>query len=672
MKKKIILIASILLIIVIIVAIVLYINSSKLNNKNEEEIIRKYFSNLKDGKYEEMYEQITEENKQNTTKEKYIERNKKIYEGIELSNINVEIKNKEKIDSNKTNITYNIEMQTKAGNITFENATTLNKENKQYKINWSSDMIYPNLKDDDKIKVKTTEAKRGNILDRNGKMLAGESDVSSVGFVPQKMRQGEEKNLDLQKVSELLDVTVEKINSLLNASWVKQDSFVPIKKVAKSDTELKEQLLQIPGIKITTVKDRYYPLAEKAAHLTGYVQNITADELKTKDGYTANSIIGKTGIEKQYEEKLKGKNGIEIYIEDKNGEKKKSIANVEVKDGENIKLTVDSELQSSLYDELKNDKGFFVVMNHSTGEVLALVSTPSYNPNNFVFGLGTTKWNELKNDEAKPMTARYLQSWCPGSTFKSITGAIGLSTGKLSENDEFTYNGLSWKKDNSWGDYEITTLTSYSGPKNLKNAIIHSDNIYFAQAALKIGKDTFTNSLKKIKFGENIEFELGILNSQFANKGNIQSETLLADSGYGQGEILVNPIHMASIYSAFVNNGNMLKPYLEYKENAKGEYIVEQAFSEQAAEIIKENLIQVVENPEGTAKDMKIQGKTIAGKTGTAELKASKDENGETLGWFDCINIDDEKPYIIVGMVENASQNGGSHYIIKKIHNILE
>ena len=229
MKKKMILIASILLIIVIIVAILLYINSSKLNNKNEEEIIRKYFSNLKDGKYEEMYEQITEENKQNTTKEKYIERNKKIYEGIELSNINVEIKNKEKIDSNKTNITYNIEMQTKAGNITFENATTLNKENKQYKINWSSDMIYPNLKDDDKIKVKTIEAKRGNILDRNGKILAGESDVSSVGFVPQKMRQGEEKNLDLQKVSELLDVTVEKINSLLNASWVKQDSFVPIK-----------------------------------------------------------------------------------------------------------------------------------------------------------------------------------------------------------------------------------------------------------------------------------------------------------------------------------------------------------------------------------------------------------------------------------------------------------
>lgn len=135
-----------------------------------------------------------------------------------------------------------------------------------------------------------------------------------------------------------------------------------------------------------------------------------------------------------------------------------------------------------------------------------------------------------------------------------------------------------------------------------------------------------TNELNKLKFNENIDFELNLTKSQYSNNGKIEKETLLADTGYGQGEILVNPVHMASIYSTFYNEGNMIKPYLEYTENKNPSYLVENAFSKEAAEEIKNDLIQVVENPEGTAKDMRINGITIAGKTGTAELKTSKGE----------------------------------------------
>ena len=444
---------------------------------------------------------------------------------------------------------------------------------------------------------------------------------------------------------------------------------MPIKKILKTDTELKEKLLGYRGVKIVTEKARTYPLGEAAAHLVGYVQKVTSEDLENNKGkgYTSTSWIGKSGLEKQYEERLKGKEGLEIYIEDEKGNRKKDIAKIDVKSGEDIKLTIDSTIQTKLYEKLQNDKGFFVVMEPKTGELLALVSTPSYNPNKFVTGLTTDEWNELKNNQNNPMMVRYAQSWCPGSTFKPITGAIGLSSNSLSADDTFSYNGLSWKKNESWGQYDITTLTAYSGPKNLRNALIHSDNIYFAQAVLKIGKDKFINGLKNIKFGEDLNLEIGTSKSQYSNSEDISSEKTLADSGYGQGEILVNPIHMASIYSAFANDGNMIKPYIEYKENKSTEYLVESAFSKDAATIIKEDLVQVVENPEGTAKDMKVSGRTIAGKTGTAELKASKEANAETLGWFNCFSTDNNNPLLVISMVEDGRSTGGSHYLIKMI-----
>ncbi len=407
--------------------------------------------------------------------------------------------------------------------------------------------------------------------------------------------------------------------------------------------------------------------------LHGYIRNITAEELNenaNKD-YNVNSKIGATGLEKQYEDRLKGTNGVEIYIENSNGEKTHTIAKKEVQNGEDIKLTIDANLQKQVYDQMKTDKGFFVIMNPETGEMLSLVSTPSYNPNDFVLGMSSTKWDSIQSDEAKPMYNRYLQSWTPGSTFKPITGAIGLTTGKLSETDEFNYEGLSWQKDSSWGSYEVTTLTPYSGSKNLRNAIVYSDNIYFAQATLKIGREAFIQGLDKLGFNEDIEFTLPATKSQYANN-EIDSEIQLADSGYGQGEILANPIHMALIYSAFLNDGNMIKPYLEYKEYSQKAYLKENVFSKEAANKMKEYLLEVVERPDGTAHRLQMDNVRLAGKTGTAELKQSKDdENRETLGWFNCFTVDSQNPILIISMVEDGQINGGSRYLIQKIRTLF-
>lgn len=673
MKKKTIIwiIVAIVVVATIIGTIATIVLTKKVNKP--ENIWQQYIGYINEQKYDEMYDMITNDSKSQISKDDFVKRNKNIYDGIDMTDMQVQITSVEKENSNTSKIAYNQTMETDAGKVEFENTVRLTKDReKGYLINWSSSLIFPTLGSNDKVRIKTISAERGSIVDKNDQMLAGIGSVSSVGIVPKKL--SENKDADIEKIAELLGMTSDSINKSLSALWVKDDSFVPIKKIAIDATDLKNQLLQIPGVKITTAKGRTYPLGEASAQLVGYVQTITAEELEANrgKGYTATSVIGKAGLEKQYEDRLKGKDGVEIYIEGEDGKRKTDIAKIDVQNGETIKLTIDSTIQTQLYNELKDNEGFFVVMHPKTGALLALVSTPSYNPNSFALGMGTDEWNNIKNDERNPMLTRYLQSYCPGSTFKPITGAIGLTTETLSTEDTFQYSGLSWKKD-IWGaNDDITTLTAYDGPKNLKNALIHSDNIYFAQAALQIGKKNITDGLDKIKFNENIDFGLTTSKSQYANKIDIPTEKTLADSGYGQGEILVNPIHMASIYSSFVNDGNMIKPYLEEKEDNQVEYLVENAFSKEAANIIKEDLIQVVENPEGTANDMRVDGRTIAGKTGTAELKASKDAQADVLGWFDCFTTDDnENKLLVVSMVENGRDLGGSHYLISKIKTLF-
>lgn len=671
MKKFFILI--ILLIILGVGAFVgIYFYNNK-NDKNPNSVLKQYYSYISKEDYSDMYSLLNDSSKEKISEEDFIKRNKNIYQGISLTDIKIKINDTQK-ESNNANISYNVNMDTTYGEKEFSNSTKLVLDSEGiYKIEWNSNMIFPELNDDYKVRVNKNNSIRGSILDRNGIALATQGEVSSVGIVPGKL--GENKEENIAKISEILGTSTQSINKTLSSSWVKDDSFVPIKNVALNDTEIKDKLLQIPGVKISSKIARVYPYGEITAHITGYVQNITAEELeKNKDkGYNSNSVIGKKGLEKQYEDRLRGIDGVEIYIVDSNNNKVSTILETDVKHGEDINITIDLDIQKKLYDQLKDDKGLFVVMHPKTGELLALVSTPSYDANKFVLGMSNDEWKALSENEAKPMYTRYLQTWCPGSTFKSVTGAIGLSSGKLSENDEFTYNGLAWQKDKSWGSYEITTLTAYNSAKNLRNGLIHSDNIYFAQASLKIGADTFMNYLDKIKFNENIDV-LNASKSKYSNSGKITKETLLADSGYGQGEILVNPVHMASIYSAFVNNGNMVKPYIEYKEQIDVEYLVEGAFTPEASNIIKEDLIQVIENNEGTAHDMKINGVPLAGKTGTAELKKAKGEEGEILSWFDCFVTDEnyQNQLLVISMVENARDNGGSHYLIKKIRTLFE
>lgn len=622
-------------------------------------------------------------------------------------------------DEEKMTVTYQTSFDTVAGTISFGNEATFLKCEDGYKLVWDDSMIFPNLTSTDKVRVSTTQAERGEILDRNGRVLAGKGTASSVGIVPGKLENREEA---IAQIAELLEITPEAIEKQLSAKWVKDDSFVPIKTIPKveeielmsispdeevlKEKERHDKLLEIPGVMISDVEVREYPLEEAAAHLVGYVQSVTAEDLEEHagEGYTANSVIGRSGMEGLFESELKGQNGCRIYIENSEGREKEELAYVLVEHGQDIQLTIDADLQVSLYEQFKEDKSCSVAMNPYTGEVLALVSTPSYDNNDFIMGLSSEQWTALNEDEDKPMYNRFRQVWCPGSTFKPITAAVGLESGAIDPTEDYGNVGLSWQKDASWGSYYVTTLHAYE-PVILENALIYSDNIYFAKAALKIGSEELESSLTGLGFNEELPFEIKMAESQFSNTEDIETEIQLADSGYGQGQILVNPLHMACIYSAFCNEGNVIKPYLceqraertclhghsataatvkssaeqgfdwGYQDEEVAEYWISGAFSNETASRVLEGTKKVVNDSNGTGYAAHRDDIVLAGKTGTAEIKESKeDTSGTELGWFAIYTAekDIECPILIISMVEDVKGRGGSGYVVEKDSLVLE
>ena len=651
-----------------------------------EELLVEYMSHIPEQEYEEMYAMLNIEASRNISQDDFVKRNSAIYEGIEVDNMEIEVT---AYDEERKAVTYQTSFDTVAGNISFENEAIFLKGEDGYELVWDDSLIFPELGSTDKVKISTTQANRGDILDRNGRVLAGKGVASSVGIVPGKL---EDRDESIQQIAELLEIEPEVIEKKLSAKWVKEDSFVPIKTIPKvaeielmkiepdeevlKENERQKKLLEIPGVMISDTEVREYPLGEAAAHLVGYVQSVTAEDLENHagEGYTANSVMGKSGMEGLFEKELKGQNGCDIYIVDSDGNKKAELASIFVQDGKDIQLTIDAELQRSLYEQFKEDKSCSVAMNPYTGEVLALVSTPSYDNNDFIMGLSNEQWTALNEDENKPMYNRFRQVWCPGSTFKPIIAAIGLESEAIDPMEDYGNEGLSWQKDSSWGSYCVTTLHTYE-PVILENALIYSDNIYFAKAALKIGTEEMESSLTELGFNEEIPFDIKMAKSQYSNTENIETEIQLADSGYGQGQVLVNPLHMACIYSAFCNEGNIVKPYLVYQAEATVTFWMPGAFSKETANQVLESTKKVVNDSHGTGYAAHRDDIVLAGKTGTAEIKASKDDtSGTELGWFAIYSTEEtvEHPILIISMVEDVKGRGGSGYVVKKDSAVLE
>ena len=622
--------------------------------KSNEQVVTEYFELLKKKDYKQMYQMLNPKTVYTPTQKYFVEKYKEFYEEIDAKNTQIKI-----LDEQDNVIEYLIYIDTLAGRITYRNKVGVKNE----QIQFNKELIMDGYTEGCKIKITTyNPEKRGRILDRNGKVLAEDGKGYSIGLVKGKLN-GEN---DYGQIAQYLETDVETIQKKMSASWINDDSFVPIKTVSEATKNdlINKNILGINGVKISTVSIRTYPYDKAASHIVGYVQNVNAEDLKKhkNEGYNLTSVIGRSGIEAAYEQQLRGITSGKIDLVDKNDKVIKELCHKEVKmSPQDITLTIDIDLQQSLYNEYQNDKSASVALNPKTGEVLALVSTPSYSNNDFVLGLSIDKWNELNNDVNQPLLNRYKQTYTPGSTMKPITAAIGLETKSIDLDKDLGAEDK-WQKDSSWGNYYVTTLHAPT-PNNLKNALIYSDNVYFARSALNIGKENLFKYYKNLRIGEKIPFELSLNRSQYINKKQKVNDQLIADSGYGQGQILMNPVQLASIYSSFINNGSIYRPHIV----KKGEQMwIQRVFSDQTVKTIKEDLINVIADENGTGHSIYHENIQLAGKTGTAEIKQSQsDTTGSELGWFTVMTTDSKRPILMTTVVEDVKGRGGSGYVVE-------
>ncbi|WP_257468930.1 penicillin-binding transpeptidase domain-containing protein [Bacillus sp. D386] len=633
-----------------------------------EERLKEYINLWNDQKFDKMYSNyVADSAKDKFKKEQYVDRYQKVYKDLEISDLSVksEFKDEKELKRDQKSITLPIQvkMNSLAGPIEFEKEVTMKLETKDKEDNWYVDWdttyIFPELQPDDKIGIKTTTGKRGEILDRNGNGLAINGIAQTVGITPEKF--DESKKAELTK---LLNLSNDYIDKQLNQSWVQPGYFVPIKTIQNNQTELIEKLKVINGVSFQEKEIREYPYGESAAHLTGYVGTITAEELeKNKDkGYSNDSIIGKRGLEQLLEDKLRPKDGNTIYINREDDPI--VIAETEAEDGESFRLVLDGELQKQAFQNMKGAAGTFAAVHPNTGDVLALVSSPSFNPNDFVLGISSEKYSQLENDKKLPLLNRFAAAYSPGSTIKPIIAAMGLKTGKLDPEKQLNIKGLKWSKGKEWGNASITRVSDPGKPVNLQTALQISDNIYFAQTALSIGETDLITGFKELGIGEEkFPLEYPVRASQYSNSGKLESSKLLADTGYGQGEVLMSAVHLSSIYGTIVNDGKLMKPRL-YLDTETAVWHDSFITAEQA-KTLKTDLRKVVTS--GTGKAANTPKLQLAGKTGTAELKSTQGEEGIENGLF--VAYDQKNPKAVMALlIEDVQNNGGG----KNVQSIVQ
>lgn len=531
-------------------------------------------------------------------------------------------------------------------------------------LNWTPAMIFTDLTSSTEVKLRTLRPARGEILDSEHNAYAINSYAESVYVQPSKI---EDTSYTVTALASILGMTTVDVEKVLSSSAaVKYDSAVikayPPGGISEA-TESALTTLSGVGVDRTSMTPiRYYPNGSFFAHSMGYTSAITAEELSKLDSsrYDISSYVGRTGLEAAYEDILCGTKGYSLDIYASDGQRLSTVARKEKVDGLDLEVTLDYDLQcraEEMLEQLKEEgnAGAVVVLEPTTGEVLAISSFPDFDPNLFVLNSDPeTLASYVAADSNSPLYNRAVQgSYIPGSTVKPLIAAMALDDGVVDENYEFTGEIIKkqWTPKGYWPYPPITRVSNYSGPVNMSNAITKSDNIYFADVALKAGWEKLEPFLKMIGFDERIPFDLRVSKPGYLNSGNYENMQLLAATGYGQGELIISPLQMACIFSSLANNGDVMTPRLvratrrmegtdyavvdEYSESVWKENII----SDHALSTIVPMLRRVVE--EGSGRKIHINGLTICGKTGTAEIGSDKTRE---IAWM-------------IAFVENADYN---------------
>ncbi|MBI2609292.1 MAG: penicillin-binding protein 2 [Deltaproteobacteria bacterium] len=496
---------------------------------------------------------------------------------------------------------------------------------------------------------------RGIIYDRHGLPLVDNIPAFDIALIPQLIKNKEET---IQNVSQLLQIETETIQAALHKAR-KDPPFQPV--VIKANVSRDEvarvesHLIDMPALEVRIDITRKYLFGEIGAHLLGMLGQISQAELddlqkQTHTKYDQFSFIGKSGLEKQWEDYLSGTDGYAYVAVDSRGYRRQEheknifgfLSSIEEQPGHNLYLTIDQDLQNAAYEALKNEVGSVVALNPKTGEVLAMISNPAFDATIFSRGVPPEDWKDLVNNPYKPLKNKAIQDhYPPGSTYKVITAIAGLEDKKITPTVKYNCNGLF----RYMGGLYRCWQEKGHGLVSLHRAIGESCDVFFYNTGVLTGIDRLAHFGKMFGLGQ----KTGILleneqpglaptqkwRAQRFGSPWIPGETV--SNAIGQGFNLVTPLQLANVYATIANGGKLFRPYLvSHIETPQGNTIKEfhpELISEievpaQTVEEVKQGLWEAVNKPGGTAYyRARLPEVDVLGKTGTSQVVSLKEED---------------------------------------------
>ena len=478
---------------------------------------------------------------------------------------------------------------------------------------------------------------RGLIFDRNGNLLVANQPSYELIIIPENTSE-----FDTISFANLIDMNPNELKKEINSSIAystKLPSVIKSQISKEKNAFLQEKIWLFEGfyLRKNSVRDYIKPFA---SNVIGYTGEVDRNDIANNSYYENGEMIGKQGIEKYYEDELKGIKGKKYFQKDRFnrviGPFNNSLSDVSPSKAKNITLTIDIDLQEYAESLLQNKRGGVVAIEPSTGEILTLVSSPTYRSEQFIGENRTENFNKLLNDSInKPLFDRSLQAqYSPGSPMKILNALIGLQEGIINENTTFTCNAGHYYARNAF----MGCHNSFGTISNLRKGIYNSCNTYFARTYSGIidkyetpseGLDNWANHIKSFGLGDYLGYDLSIgkkgfiPESDYYNRfyGNNRwgSSTTISNS-IGQGEILTTPIQMANFATAIANRGFYVKPHFVKRVDNKSINDRDKNYTtidKENFEIVIDGMVDVVNR--GTARIAKINGINVAGKTGTVE-----------------------------------------------------
>jgi len=485
------------------------------------------------------------------------------------------------------------------------------------------------------IRFRQIKPLRGLIMDRNGVVLVDNKPSFDVLYIPTKNKGNE---LSVERLKELyksrsLDFSYDQsaLEDVKLYLPIKLEKNVSMEKVALVETNA----LNLPGIYIDVSPVRLYLDGEILAPIIGYTGEISREDIeKSNDKYAYGDVLGKHGLEKFFDPYIRGRRGAELVEVNVHGKEIKNLGKIDPASGYNMVLTIDSELQKAAWQALEGRAGSAVVLDTRDGSVLAMVSSPSFDPNLFNSGISNEQWDELQNNPFAPLSNKAISGqYPPGSTYKLIVAAAALEEGVITPDTKvlckgsFTLGNRTYRCWNKHGH----------GYVDLHKAIVESCDVYFYTVGKMLGVDTIAKYARLFGLGEAAGIDLpgeksGLVPTKDWKLKRKKSAWQIGETisiSIGQGFDLVTPLQLANAFSAFANGGTLWKPYLvKYIESTDGkiykEFLPEKKgelkLSSKTVEILNSALWGVVNEPGGTGHAASLPGRDVCGKTGTSQV----------------------------------------------------